>query len=145
MEKYKDKRRQKPTTQRKIKKKTTNATELCTDIPKEFGMFLTYTMELEFAEKPDYDYIRKLLSNVRDRMSYPTNVRLWDWNEMFLRAREKNCSLVQYSGLKKKYEKLYEGYVVPPFEEYLNGLMESTNDETSHNVEIKIVDSKKFK
>jgi serine/threonine protein kinase len=126
----------------KIKKKTTNIQELCADIPKEFGIFLNYTYELEFSEKPDYEYIRKLLTNVKERMGYPMKIHreFWDWNEMFLKAR--NCSLTNYAILKKKYEKLYEGYVVPSFDEYLSNLQ---NNEEQQDIEIKIVESKKFK
>jgi serine/threonine protein kinase len=126
----------------KIKKKTTGLSELCEDLPKEFGMFLNYTNELEFAEKPDYEYIRKLLITVKERMGYASSIprALWEWNEMFLKAR--GSSLSQFSILKKKYEKLYEGYVVPTFEEYLTNLQKK---ELHEDVEIKIVDSKKFK
>jgi serine/threonine protein kinase len=133
----------------KIKKATTDINELCLNIPKELGMFLKYTCELEFDEKPDYDYIKKLFIAVRDRMGYPMRIEryAWDWNEMFLKAREKGCSFAQYSILKKKYEKLFEGYVIPSFEDYLNKIDPTKEDNytISDKIEIKIVDTKKFK
>jgi casein kinase 1 len=106
----------------KNKKISTDMDELCTDIPKEFGDFFVYTKQLKFEEKPDYDYIVGLLNTLKEKYNF-TNIPKyikWDWNQLFFKAREKNCSLATYSMLKKKYEKLYEGYSIPSFEDYLS-------------------------
>jgi casein kinase I family protein HRR25 len=40
------------------KKMTTTYEELTKGIPKEFGLFLKYSRNLEFEDKPNYNYLR---------------------------------------------------------------------------------------
>jgi casein kinase 1 len=39
--------------------------ELCQECPKEFLSFIRYARALDFAEDPDYDYLKRMLSNAR--------------------------------------------------------------------------------
>jgi serine/threonine protein kinase len=38
---------------------------ICKGLPEEFGHLLKYARALKFSERPDYDYLRKLFSNLR--------------------------------------------------------------------------------
>lgn len=120
----------------KNKKITTNLDELCNDIPKEFGDFFNYTKQLKFEEKPDYEFIIRLLNSVKERYNFTFNPKYikWDWNEQLLKAREKNCSLANYSMLKKKYEKLYEGYAISSFEDYLTNISNIKQEESKNEL-----------
>ena len=37
---------------------------ICKGLPEEFGHLLKYARALKFSERPDYDYLRKLFSNL---------------------------------------------------------------------------------
>ena len=37
---------------------------ICEGLPEEFGHLLKYSRALKFSERPDYDYLRKLFSNL---------------------------------------------------------------------------------
>ena len=37
---------------------------ICKGLPEEFGHLLRYARGLKFSERPDYDYLRKLFSNL---------------------------------------------------------------------------------
>ena len=45
-------------------KKTLNFDEFCKNMPKEIITYMQYCRELEFEQKPDYDYLRGLFENV---------------------------------------------------------------------------------
>jgi len=38
-----------------------NISDLCSELPKEYSKFLKYVRDLQFEEKPDYDYLKNLL------------------------------------------------------------------------------------
>ena len=38
-----------------------NVLELCADLPEEFSIFLQYVRDLQFEERPDYEYLKNLL------------------------------------------------------------------------------------
>ncbi len=44
----------------------TNNEDLCSGIPKELSDFLQYTRDLQFEERPDYDYLRGLLGKINN-------------------------------------------------------------------------------
>ena len=44
----------------------------------EMATYLRYVRHLDFFEKPDYDYLRKLFSDLYDRKGYPHDSE-FDW------------------------------------------------------------------
>eukprot|EP00747_Dinoflagellata_sp_TGD_P170833 gnl/TRDRNA2_/TRDRNA2_203422_c0_seq1.p1 gnl/TRDRNA2_/TRDRNA2_203422_c0~~gnl/TRDRNA2_/TRDRNA2_203422_c0_seq1.p1 ORF type:complete len:346 (-),score=79.12 gnl/TRDRNA2_/TRDRNA2_203422_c0_seq1:140-1177(-) len=55
----------------RAKKEETPLTELCAGFAGEFATYLEYTRNLEFTDKPDYAYIKKLFKTVREREGNP--------------------------------------------------------------------------
>lgn len=47
-------------------------------IAEEMAMYLRYVRRLDFFEKPDYNYLRKLFQDLYDRKGY-TDDGLFDW------------------------------------------------------------------
>ena len=47
-------------------KMNTSNEDLCSGIPKELSTFLQYTRDLQFEERPDYDYLRGLLNKINN-------------------------------------------------------------------------------
>lgn len=45
-------------------KQTTSILELCSEIPLEFAVYLTYCRNLNYDSKPDYNYLRTLFTNL---------------------------------------------------------------------------------
>ena len=41
-----------------------NISDLCSDLPEEYSKFLKYVRDLQFEEKPDYDYLKSLLKTM---------------------------------------------------------------------------------
>ena len=60
------------------KKRTTPVEELCHGLPTEFITYLNYTRNMEFDEKPDYSYLRKIFRDLfgRERFQYDY---VFDW------------------------------------------------------------------
>jgi hypothetical protein len=60
------------------KKIATSIEELTRGIPKEFGEFIDFCRRLQFDEKPDYIYLKKLFREVlvREGFSFDYN---YDW------------------------------------------------------------------
>jgi serine/threonine protein kinase len=52
---------------------------LCKDCPPEFKLLLTYSRALRFEEKPDYEYMKGLLSTAAEREKIRIN-NVYDWN-----------------------------------------------------------------
>ena len=46
--------------------------------PDELATYLRYVRRLDFFETPDYDYLRKLLTDLMDKMSYDCDWQ-FDW------------------------------------------------------------------
>ncbi|CAJ1342912.1 unnamed protein product [Effrenium voratum] len=61
------------------KKISMSFTELCEGLPEEFATFLAYTRNLEFAEEPDYRYMRWLFQSLFLRQGFQ-NDGCFDWN-----------------------------------------------------------------
>jgi casein kinase 1 len=59
-----------------ILKASINIQDLCRDSPPEFFAFMDYCRMLKFEEKPDYDYLRGLLSAVAKRFNMMNS---FDW------------------------------------------------------------------
>jgi serine/threonine protein kinase len=125
------------------KKSAVSPSELCSEIPKEFCYILDYIRSLKFEEKPNYEFLLNLLQKIK--MSYIETPSLeWDWNIMFLASKkllnesssnyldqettssESENAIVKYNKYKRYYEKLYDGYPVPTYDEYLK-ILEKRN------------------
>jgi len=51
---------------------------LCHELPDEFMYFLTHVRSLEFKERPNYVYLRSLLTNLMEKSGYKFDYR-YDW------------------------------------------------------------------
>lgn len=66
-------------------KRTTPIETLCENYPEEMATYLRYVRHLDFFETPDYDYLRKLFTDLYERMGYgtvPQNIEVpeFDWS-----------------------------------------------------------------
>ncbi|XP_078483674.1 casein kinase I isoform X2 [Ciona intestinalis] len=60
-------------------KRTTPIEVLCENHPEEMATYLRYVRHLDFFETPDYDYLRKLFSDLYDRKGYAHDDE-FDWS-----------------------------------------------------------------
>ena len=76
--------------------------ELCSGLPNEFEMLLTYIRNLEFTQVPDYNYLKNLLKNIilknKGKIDY-----FYDWNREKPNIQEdniifKNNYCIKYNG-----------------------------------------------
>jgi serine/threonine protein kinase len=67
------------------KKMSTPVETLCKGFPGEFATFLNYARSLRFDDKPDYQYLRKLLRDLFMREGYKYDA-IFDWT--IIRAQE---------------------------------------------------------
>ena len=90
-------------------------------LPKEFRMFINYVKKLKYEDKPDYPNIYKLFERMRkeQHFSAPSKTSLWEWNKKFLTF----SNVSGYNKLNSLFNKLYDGYPVPAFEEYIKKLV----------------------
>uniref|UniRef100_A0A8C6T0A9 non-specific serine/threonine protein kinase n=1 Tax=Neogobius melanostomus TaxID=47308 RepID=A0A8C6T0A9_9GOBI len=59
-------------------KRDTPIEVLCDSFPEEMATYLRYVRRLDFFEKPDYDYLRKLFTDLFDRNGYIFDYQ-YDW------------------------------------------------------------------
>ncbi|TTP91400.1 Casein kinase I isoform gamma-2 [Bagarius yarrelli] len=59
-------------------KRATPIEVLCENFPEELATYLRYVRRLDFFEKPDYDYLRKLFTDLFDRNGYIFDYE-YDW------------------------------------------------------------------
>lgn len=59
-------------------KRATPIEVLCEGYPEEFATYLRYVRRLDFFERPDYNYLRKMFRDLFDRMGY-TDDNEFDW------------------------------------------------------------------
>ena len=60
-------------------KMQTGLDSLCKDFPNEVQKFLDYTRDLMFDEKPDYNFLHKLLKDICDKNNIQID-NVFDWN-----------------------------------------------------------------
>lgn len=61
------------------KKVDTSPETLCQSLPQEFSTYLSYCRGLRFEDRPDYAYLRKLLSDLLAREGYSVDY-VFDWS-----------------------------------------------------------------
>ncbi|XP_055543937.1 casein kinase I [Wyeomyia smithii] len=61
------------------KKLSTPIEELCKGFPPEFASYLSYCRQLEFTQRPDYCYLRKVFRTLFARQGYSYDY-VFDWN-----------------------------------------------------------------
>ncbi|XP_055594892.1 casein kinase I-like [Uranotaenia lowii] len=61
------------------KKLSTPIEELCKGFPPEFASYLSYCRQIDFTQRPDYGYLRKVLRTLFARQGY-TYDYVFDWN-----------------------------------------------------------------
>lgn len=59
-------------------KRATPIEVLCESFPEEMATYLRYVRRLDFFEKPDYDYLRKLFTDLFDRSGFVFDYE-YDW------------------------------------------------------------------
>ena len=59
-----------------LMKKNTPVEELCSGLPEEIYKFLKYVKELDFEQKPDYEYLRSLFKEILYKNNYIYNDKL---------------------------------------------------------------------
>lgn len=101
------------------KKKSVSSNQLCVDLPQELVLISDYVKSLKFEEKPNYDLIIDCLHKIAETyLKYLNNE--WEWNVMFLSTKnitDTNDPL--YQKYKQYYLRLYEGYPVPNYENFI--------------------------
>jgi casein kinase 1 len=60
-------------------KHRTPAEELCRGFPREFVTYLNYCRSLGFEDRPDYDYLRRIIKGIMTREGY-TSDNVYDWS-----------------------------------------------------------------
>jgi len=60
------------------KKMQTTPEVLCLGLPNEFVTFLNYTRSLRFEDRPDYNYLRRILNEVYIRSGFESNLDIQD-------------------------------------------------------------------
>ena len=75
------------------KKINTKIEELCSGLPKEFSMFLQSARDLQFDEKPDYEYFRGLL-NKMNTDNVPLNQVKYDFIDILEKKINKKANLL---------------------------------------------------
>ena len=59
-------------------KMNTSLDIICDGCPKEFITFIQYSRDLKFEDRPDYDYLRKILKQIRKKNNLIINYK-FDW------------------------------------------------------------------
>ena len=73
-------------------KKATPVEDICKGCPIEFHMYLHYCYGLQFDEKPDYDYLRKLFKKLFHELGYEYDWE-FDWTWDFTPGSEESYSI----------------------------------------------------
>nr|XP_009933881.1 PREDICTED: casein kinase I isoform gamma-3-like [Opisthocomus hoazin] len=74
-------------------KRATPVEVLCENFPEEMATYLRYVRRLDFFEKPDYDYLRKLFTDLFERNGYVFDYE-YDWAGKPLPAPALHLSLL---------------------------------------------------
>lgn len=80
-------------------KESISSDELCVGLPKEFSIFLQYTKDLKFDEKPNYSYLRGLFHSLYKSFNYQLTSFKWDWQQNVEQSSEKSRTSPDVSSL----------------------------------------------
>lgn len=105
-------------------------------IPTQFIKLLQYCRSLAYEEKPNYNFIYSLISQVMneihsdgfDYIDYQKHI--WQWNQNFMNVNLKD--IASYKNSSEAYYKLFDGYPICSFEDYLKKLNTIVNSSTIH-------------
>ena len=78
------------------KKLQTNLDELCEGTPEEFKEFFKHAKNLEFEEKPDYDYLNGLLLKAAKTRGINLDEVEYDWEILFKKNKESEERSIYY-------------------------------------------------
>jgi serine/threonine protein kinase len=62
-------------------KKNTTVEQLCQGLPKEFGLYFKHVKSLDFVEKPNYNYLYNLFTQLYKREGYVYD-GVYDWSNL---------------------------------------------------------------
>jgi serine/threonine protein kinase len=75
------------------KKKKSVPNEICKDLPEEFKMFISYVLDLDFMDKPNYNYLNGLVDRLFTKFGCSKDDINFDWyNEEFLKKLYDTCA-----------------------------------------------------
>ena len=82
-------------------KMQTSLENLCKEFPNEVEKFLDYTRDLMFDEKPDYNFLHKLLKDICDKNNIQMD-NVFDWNLLYtnnndikIKKKEENKNIIE--------------------------------------------------
>lgn len=87
-------------------KQTTSIENLCKGFPQEFAVYLKYCKGLQFIQKPDYDYVRRLFRNLFYRTGYKWDY-IYDWvlppnDSRSVQSTEESCVILEDNKVKEE-------------------------------------------
>ena len=91
-------------------KMQTSLNNLCKDLPYELEKFLDYTRDLMFDEKPDYNFLHKLLKDICDKNNIQIDYN-FDWNLLYINNMDNvniNINNINYTNNENKIKKKEE-------------------------------------
>ena len=75
------------------KKKKSVPNDICKDLPEEFKMFISYVLDLDFMDKPNYNYLNGLIDRLFTKFGCSKDDINFDWyNEEFLKKLYDTCA-----------------------------------------------------
>ena len=73
-------------------KKSISVEELCDQLPREFARFMNHVRALEFEDKPDYPYLRKIFRDLFIRRRFKHD-NVFDWTvKRYVEQQDKSAS-----------------------------------------------------
>uniref|UniRef100_A0A8C1XXV5 non-specific serine/threonine protein kinase n=1 Tax=Cyprinus carpio TaxID=7962 RepID=A0A8C1XXV5_CYPCA len=95
-------------------KRATPIEVLCESFPEEMATYLRYVRRLDFFEKPDYDYLRKLFTDLFDRNGYVFDYE-YDWVGKPLLVHGRRSSLNSFCSFFSLHPHLFSKTSLMPF------------------------------
>lgn len=113
------------------------------DLPKELRDFINYSKNLGFEDCPNYKYLIFLIESLKQKSKFCLSKDhiIWEWDSFFLNSNiriedfdnKKNYFYenTQLKAIQDIYDKLYEGYPVNDFFDFLRILRNKKNEKDS--------------
>lgn len=80
---------------------------LLVNFPREFAIYMHYCRALRYEDRPDYNYLRKLFTDVMARENYVFDY-IFDWTLTAPVNKRKSSNSVSAFGMKKESQKSFE-------------------------------------